>query len=63
MSIKKRRRVVRRSEAEYDRLADRKAPPTSADEERRVILDEEDDGGGERDRDFYLEQRPPHYGA
>ncbi|QXB17978.1 hypothetical protein [Corynebacterium coyleae] len=61
---RKRRRVVRRADVEYDRTADkapsqqRKSP--AFDGEREVLLDDEEPGL--TGRAFYEEQRPPHHG-
>lgn len=70
---KKRRRVVRLSDAvDYDRTADRTSDRETGDEDRMVILDSElgselideptDESTTTRSREFYEEQKPPHYG-
>lgn len=59
---RKRRRVVRKSEAtDYDRNADSKVFVSAFDDERVVVVDpdQEDEPTGLQ---FYKEQMPPHYG-
>ncbi|WP_245802253.1 hypothetical protein [Corynebacterium pacaense] len=48
---------------DYDRSADRSTDGRiTGDEDREVILDPDSEDTPEGDR-FWLEQRPPHYGA
>ena len=61
---RKRRRAVRVSDApNYDRTAD--APEFQSafnnDGERRVALDPDADDAPASAREFYAEERPPHY--
>lgn len=60
---RRRRRVVRKADVEYDRSAD--TPPSISegpgfDDEREVLLD--DDEPGLDGIAFYEAERPPHHG-
>ena len=62
---RQRRRAVRTADVDYDRSADvarrgRAEENPASDDQREVLLDDEEPGL--TGRDFYEEERPPHYG-
>ena len=62
-SPRKRRRVVRRSDVDYDHSADGATVENSLDGARTVSLEGDESVPSARDIEFYREQQPPHYGG